>query len=114
MVGLAQSSSALATGNQGFIGNLNDVRIYDHCLSAKEVKEIAQGLILHYKLDNDFTSFGNLLENGDGSLGTTYWSSTTTSTNDLPPASGAKLTFKGGTHSEYIPIYPNHSYTISA
>lgn len=30
---------------------LNDLRIYDHALSEKEVKEIAKGLILHYKLD---------------------------------------------------------------
>lgn len=28
--------------------NLNDVRIYNECLSAKQVKEISKGLVLHY------------------------------------------------------------------
>lgn len=35
-----------------YMGYMNDIRIYNHCLSAAEVHEIAQGLVLHYKLDN--------------------------------------------------------------
>ena len=35
-------------------GYMNDFRIYDHCLSAKEVHEISKGLVLHYKMDGWF------------------------------------------------------------
>ena len=39
--------------NQGNYSNvkMNDVRIYDHCLSSMEVKWLAQGLVLHYPLN---------------------------------------------------------------
>lgn len=39
-----------------YIAKLNDIRLYDHALSKKEVQLIARGLICHYKLDG----FGGL------------------------------------------------------
>ena len=44
---------------------LNDVRVYDHCLSAREIKEISKGLCLHYKLGGVDGYFGgrNLVPN---------------------------------------------------
>lgn len=69
---LTRNNTDFETSNGKLTGNvrigattcgayLNDVRIYDHCLSAAEVKEIAQGLVLHYKLDNNGLGNKNLL-----------------------------------------------------
>lgn len=50
--------------------SLNDVRIYDHCLSPLEVKEISQGLVLHYKLNGFNGGIGeNLVSNSKTFLG---------------------------------------------
>lgn len=42
------------TNQNWFNGLLNDLRVYDHALSAKEVKEISKGLIMHYTFEDPY------------------------------------------------------------
>jgi len=44
------------------VGGMNDLRIYDECLSQKQIKEISKGLICHYKLDTPM-NINNLKRN---------------------------------------------------
>lgn len=43
-----------ASGYFTFNGDICDVRVYDHCLSVKEVKEVASTLLIHYELDDEY------------------------------------------------------------
>jgi hypothetical protein len=51
--------------NYPFNGKINDVRIYNHCLSAKEIEEIAKGLVLHYPLNRKNFNFNSTIANGE-------------------------------------------------
>lgn len=62
-----------ASGYFTFNGALNDFRLYDHCLSQAEIHELAQGLVLHYKLDNNGWGQKNLLKESHVAVsGTSY------------------------------------------
>lgn len=45
---------------------LNDYRIYDHCLSQKEIEEISKGLVLHYPLNNHYLAENNTIYDTSG------------------------------------------------
>lgn len=46
---------------------INDVRIYDHCLSKEEVKEISKALVLHYNFEDVVVPYQN--ERYEGGFG---------------------------------------------
>lgn len=69
-----------ASGNiYPLIGHLSEFRIYDHALTAKEVKELSLGLVMHYKLDNPYTcGVTNMLNatSSKGGLGESHFTRT--------------------------------------
>lgn len=53
-----------------YVSQLNDIRLYNHCLSPMEVKELAKGLVLHYPLNRQGWGQENLLKNSNFLQGT--------------------------------------------
>ena len=51
--------------------NLNDFRLYDHCLSPMEVKELSKGLVLHYPLNRGGWGQENLFNWSNNATGIT-------------------------------------------
>ena len=54
-----------------YMGYMNDARIYNHCLSIKEIKELSKGLIAHYPLNGNGRSGDNIVP-GTSSNEVTY------------------------------------------
>ena len=68
---MSGTSGSTVHGDYKFNGNINDVRVYNHCLSIKEIKELSKGLIAHYPLNGNGRSGDNIVP-GTSSNEVTY------------------------------------------
>ena len=61
--GIADIRIGSATNNYNYQtkSNINDVKIFSHCLSQKEISELKKALVLHYLLDNNGVGGENLV-----------------------------------------------------
>ena len=84
-------------------GKLNDVRVYNHCLSAKEVKDLAKGLVLHYRLAGP--GHENIIEHSHNSNGWSIGSGWTSFT-DGDGTKGYRFTRTGATANNWVRIIP--------
>lgn len=62
----ASSSGAGSSASYFYGGFINDFRLYDECLSQKQIKEISKGLVCHYKLTG-VKANKNYIKNSDWS-----------------------------------------------
>jgi hypothetical protein len=92
-------------GHYGYFnGLINDVRIYDHCLSQKELSDISKALIMHYPLNH--YGFGN--ENLALNTIQKYTKSSTSAYGTDTWASGTQYTWL-----KSIPVESGQDYTLS-
>lgn len=106
-----RSTNENGTSATGASTRLNDVRIYDHALSAKEVKEISKGLVLHYPLTVPYEEL-NLIKNGNGKLGSENWYKSSIY-DEVPDSSDAVKSFSDNNETrELVPFSPSITYKI--
>lgn len=77
--GMLQGTVHIGYSGNRPIGRLNDFRLYDHCLSQMEVKEISKGLVLHYPLSDKYIEAVTNLSGGD--IDNTCYNATTSKYN---------------------------------
>lgn len=62
-------TGTMTLGDVSMYVSLADVRIYDECLSVKQIKEISKGLILHYPLNSGYGNENLLVNTYEGYYG---------------------------------------------
>lgn len=83
----------------------NDFRIYNHCLSKKEVYEISKALVVHYPLANNGLGFPNMVDNSGTFNGWSIGSGWTKVITD-DGSIGYQFTRTGATSNNWVRIIP--------
>lgn len=104
----------IGRGYSYLYGSIDDVRIYDHALSEKEVKELSKGKVLHYKFDDFQEPTTNLIINGDAKAGTSNWTLSTNGTGTLSAAEDSFFKITIPDTGKYYYLFQNKSISIPA
>ena len=101
------------TNGWNFTGDVNDFRIYDHILSAREVHEISKGLFVHYKLD--YIAANSTIDDCSGYMHTAAITGTVYNETNPPKYSSAIRIADGRTnYLKSEPVYfPTDRITLS-
>lgn len=108
-----------------FNGMIDDVRIYDHALSEKEIKELTKAKILHYDFDDFQEPTENIVTNTNLETGWSMGYNKDILWNDISPPAGVNsqvVSFVDSNgdgygywycYENYAPQAPSTTYTIS-
>lgn len=108
-------TGSLRLGQRAAYCWLNDLRIYDHCLTEKEVKEISKGLVVHYPLSQN--GVANYFRNSNFYTETvSYWGSVNSSSVSYAEKDGYKCLTgtKGTSNNICCQIIETSSYSYVA
>lgn len=92
---------------------LQDVRVYDHCLSPREVREIAKGIICHYPLCDIHSTTSVNKYKGDNFDGKCSSGSFTVTKLSDERGYNYSASYTGtGSNTRYLFCFPTYSFTV--
>lgn len=107
---IGASRSGATAWNNYWKGKINDFRLYDECLSPLQVKQISQGLMLHYQLDTGGSLCKTDLSKWSKESGVT---ATTQTDGSVKIDCTTKTNSRWGIYYDIQNILPNTQYTFT-
>lgn len=116
--------AASYSGAEHYFGQMNDIRIYDHALSAMDIQELARAKMLHYTFDDMQEPTTNLATSIEPVFNS--WGNMTGTTNHITLLNGKQAVYMNSTYVDggvrwritnndtLISVTPSTYYTMSA